>query len=120
MNPEMQAILSRIDQLAEKLGTTANNIWNLYVYQMYIEVYMHIGLTSLLLSGSIILHKLMNKTSGPYFDNCGDLTPKGLLAIICTLTYIVSFVFIMITIFQLGKLLNPEYYAFAKILEQIR
>ena len=115
----VQGILQRIDSLAEKIGTTAQAIWQVYVGQARVE-----GIRDLCIAGVfILLAGVLAKLSVVWWAK--GITTKeegwcgcGVFAGLCSgallmgsLTWIYG---------AIGELLNPQYWAFQHLTEDLK
>lgn len=119
----VQGILSRIDQLAAKIGTTAAHVWQIYIAQARVEAIRDTGMAVLLLSLAIFLatyvrglfwrrYKTANKDSeqGWFFGVALSLLATGAL-LFPFFAYIYS---------AIPEWLNPQYWAFQHLTADLK
>lgn len=112
-----------IEQLAQKLGTTAKYLWTVLIKQASISAATDILYFILVIIGGIFLfklHKYLSKERGEYeqsiyFDKEEIVTiPMIIVAVIWGICFITCF-------FLIGDIINgffnPEYWALKEILE---
>lgn len=112
----VQGILSRIDQLAAKIGTTAAHVWQIYIAQARVEAIRDTGMAVLLLSLAIfLLFWLRYKTDnevGLYKDSGqGWLSGVALSLLATGALYIYS---------AIPEWLNPQYWAFQHLTADLK
>jgi hypothetical protein len=118
----VQGILSRIDQLAAKIGTTAAHVWQIYIAQARVEAIRDTGMAVLLLSLAIFLatyvrglfwrrYKTANEV-GLYIDSGqGWLSGVALSLLATGALYIYS---------AIPEWLNPQYWAFQHLTADLK
>jgi len=110
-NSLQKKLLTRLDALAEKLGTSGEYLFEVLLRQAEVEVYKNAALFGLLLLISIGLsfsaYRFLKEEN---YDGGGPLTAVAVLFFIFT-----AVVFSRL----LTPLLNPEYWALREILQQI-
>jgi hypothetical protein len=123
----VQGILSRIDQLAAKLGTTAANLWQIYVGQAKIEGIRDTGIGVLILvlsAVAFILAKVFwntatKKAESAYRYNSGD----GFFTT-SVMTMVVGGGLFAISLFwfygAFGEFYNPQYWAFQHLTQDLK
>jgi len=117
----MDNSLEAINALADKLGTTAENLWVILVAQANIVfIYSVIGVVFIVVGDivTIYLHKAIMK------EKDGWENPTT-LAIVTIILSILSFVFTLIMVLELIPnmvtcIANPDYFAFKQILKVIK
>lgn len=112
----VQGILSRIDQLAAKIGTTAAHVWQIYIAQARVEAIRDTVMAVLLLSLAIfLLFWLRYKTDnevGLYKDSGqGWLSGVALSLLATGALYIYS---------AIPEWLNPQYWAFQHLTADLK
>lgn len=119
-----EEILKRMDALADKLGTSAQFLFNLYVKQAHVQVIETITYGILFVVLALVSTKIMLK--GFHQFNNKDMhwreANKGLRWVITgILTAVVAFIFLLA--FMDGDIytamMNPQYWAFKEILHDI-
>jgi hypothetical protein len=111
-----------IEQLAQKLGTTAEYLWTVLLKQAPISAATDALYFILVVIGSIVLwklHRYLSKKRGEYkhsiyYDQEETvIIPMGIIAIIWGICFIACF-------FSIGNIINgffnPEYWAFKEVL----
>jgi hypothetical protein len=115
MNPE---ILKRIDLLAAKLGTTASQVWEIFLKQAKVEVWEDLGLTVLgtgLIIGGAFLARWATKQFQAASYNNKDLYIAPV--VIGWLVGLLGGVLLLVGSLSIWTpLLNPQYWALQQIL----
>lgn len=114
-----QELLSRLDALAAKLGTTASHLWAILLHQAYVVGYTDLGagivLAAIAVAGGLIGRKMWVKFDDHYAE-------AGLFG--CVLCYFASLGCAIATVNLLysaiTELANPEYFALAEILKAVK
>ena len=124
----IQGILSRIDQLAAKIGTTAVHIWGVYMAQARVEAIRDTAVAVVLLGATVFLathvrglfwqrYKKANE-AGPYYDS-GEGWAMG--AVICGALAAMLVIPVLATFSAaLGEWLNPQYWAFQHLTADLK
>lgn len=122
MNKETQQL---IEQLAQKLGTTSEYLWQVLVNQAQISATTTLIQTLLIIIGSILLYRLhvnflkeTNKRDSIYYRYEEAVSiPMGIAAFVMTILIVVAFLCVDDII---NGYFNPEYWALNKILNTIK
>jgi hypothetical protein len=117
----VQGILSRIDQLAVKLGTTAAHLWDIYVWQARVEavrdgVLAIVGLVSAIIAARLIRFFWKKEAASESSDGwfgflafaCGAITGAGII------------LFFLNFYAAIGEYLNPQYWAFQQLTRDLK
>ena len=110
----IQGILSRIDILAQKLGTTAAYLWQTYLAQARVEsirdgIIAFLGLVAVIAS-SICFPKAWKKVRESEY---GDDALYVFYGIVCGIGVITGLItFLSFGYSAIGEALNPSYWAF--------
>lgn len=117
MNPNLQAVLSHLDQLAAKLGIAANYVWGFYVHQAYVEaitdgiiafVFAIVLFTGLYFTVKLVRAGQADKYDGENYYVGAVFSGLGtVLSLSGTVCFLVS---------AISEVLNPQYWAFHQIL----
>jgi len=112
----VDGILQRIDALSTKLGTTAAHIWDVYVWQARVEAIRDTVFIVLFLIVSSLFAYLSYRLfrHGIKID-CDDWPfVTGTFALIGSVGALIAA--LVITYGVIGKLLNPQYWAFQHLM----
>ena len=103
-------VLEKLDQLAQKMGTTAEQIWPWFVKQQYVEI----SVISIILAIYSTFTYIFFKKLRPLIKGNDERTINTVLVILflCIIVLIWSLMFPM--------LFNPEFYAFKEILNMVK
>ena len=115
-----------IEQLAQKLGTTADYLWSVLLRQAHISAITDLIYLALLIIVGVVIFKAhkkffsKEKGSFNYYDyNSGEL----LIAIMGLVSLVWAMVFV-VCLFSIGDIINgffsPEYWALEKVLSLIK
>jgi len=108
-NDAVQGILSRIDQLASKIGTTAAHVWDVYVGQARVEAIRDGVVGAILFLGSLLFFWV--------FFHCDDEDAK----IGCFLVAVAAGIASLIWFYgSAGEWLNPQYWAFQHLTQDLK
>ena len=124
----VQGILSRIDQLAAKIGTTAAHVWQIYIAQARVEAIRDAGMAVLLLSLAIFLatyvrglfwlrYKTANEV-GLYKDSGHGWLFGVALSLLATGALL--FPFFACIYSAIPEWLNPQYWAFQHLTADLK
>jgi hypothetical protein len=107
-------LLARLDLLAEKLGTTADKLWEVCVKQAYIQGYYAIFWAIMSCVSAYLWCRFVKR----YWDDPdGDLKPPILIGSLFVGAFLIAA--FGCNIDNTMALINPEYYAFHEILSHI-
>ena len=102
-----------IEQLAAKLGTTADHVWGILIQQAMVSAITNSIFAAAALITSIIIINRLNKLDYDKYDVLPDVGK--------VLTYALSAVAIPILVYSaITGFANPEYWALSQILGLIR
>lgn len=108
----IQLVLTYLDKIAEKIGTTAEQVWPWMIRQQYVEAIYPFFTTAILGTGLCFLIKFTLKHWNPekgYSIYSEDHEPVWIGAcVILALIVIISFAVFLI---QFSDIFNPEYHA---------
>lgn len=105
----VQGILSRIDALAAKLGTTAANVWNIYIAQAKVEAVRDSVIGGIL----VLLSLLLFGTSFSVEDD--DIKAGAFLVGLVVLGFSLMWWYSAI-----GEWINPSYWAFQHLTQDLK
>lgn len=107
------------NQIAAKIGSTSEHLWQVLIYQQQISAYTTIGVFLVFLISCLVFLSLGKLKEG----SCGtgdDPTVKGVLFFIGYALLIVSFLFLLIEgPIVTNKLVNPEYIVIQTIMRNL-
>jgi hypothetical protein len=110
-----------LEELANKLGTTIEHLWNILIHQAYVEAFKNIAIIAFFIIAEMIIFKYVIKyNKGKRFEEIDD--DFGFIAV---LLFIVILVFIIVITLNLvpetvDAIFNPEYWALNHILKCIK
>lgn len=124
----MENLNKLLEQLAIKLGTTAQYLWGVLVRQAAIDATIDLILLVISVIFLFILHKLHIRFSQKKQINGHNENTYERLEGMAILPMVLSAIFILfmffIQLFSIGNIIsgyfNPEYWALHKILEQLK
>lgn len=114
--------LKLLEQLASKLGTTAESLWTVLIRQASIAATVHLCFTVLIIIIGIILWKInkrFNENDGTMsyrYNNSLSIT-MGITTIIWTVFFVGQFAKIDVIV---NGFFNPEYWALMEILNALK
>lgn len=105
-----------LEKLAEKLGTTAEHLWGVLVYQAPISATADIFILIILWLFAVVwLRTVREKTKKG--GNGWDYEPAGLAWIVVIVSFVVSFIITANSLpFIIAGFTNPEYWALKQII----
>lgn len=113
-----EEILSRLDVFAAKLGVGVEHLWEIYVMQAHVAGWYHL---ILLLVGTLLFYLGMRTKVEVYWEkeDCWTSYPtlEGIKMI--SFTVIGAWIFLYNIYRVITYFINPEYYAFNKLLNII-
>ena len=111
-NDAVQGILSRVDQLAAKLGTTAGNVWNIYLAQAKVEAIRDtvVGVPILLLGLAALCFS--------FFSQDSDEDARGMSFFFGLVVCAAAIGFFLYP--AIGEWFNPAYWAFQHLTEDLK
>ena len=120
MNPEatglMEEVLSRIDTLANKLGTTADKLWGILVHDLAIRNWISTGFCfitlTIVLTTTIIVVRAFRKS-----DDNNVIPQEGALLIV--ISGLIQFVLLVLFISFFLQAITPELSAVQEIMKQL-
>lgn len=117
MNNETASLLNK---LADKLGTTADNLWKILLHQAPVDATITLIQCLLFLLVPFIVYKVHRrilKMEYGYGENDG-------YGIIMILAAVISAILVIVVIFSIGTIINgyinPQYWALEKILDTLK
>jgi hypothetical protein len=133
-NQAVQGILSRIDQLAAKIGTTAAHVWEVYVGQSRVEGLCDCVVAVLLIGVASVFalnvkglwrrgveyknsERVDRDGNGEIHDPSGWYILSIIFGVASTILLLVSLSFVYSSI---GELLNPQYWAFQHLTTDLK
>jgi hypothetical protein len=114
-------IANLLEELANKLGTTMEHLWNILMHQAYIEAFKNI----IMIAFFIVLEILISKYTFKYNKgkSLEDIDDFGSIAIIILSIVISIFIIAMIVSLvpeTIDAIFNPEYWALNHIIKLIK
>jgi len=114
-----------IEQLAQKLGTTAEYLWSVLVAQAKVEAIIGIALVSSTILLTVLLIYLHNKFSKESNEEMSIYYDKEEIVIIpMVIGAITVFILIIASLCSIGTIItgltNPEYWALKEVLNSIK
>lgn len=116
-NKETVAEISKaLEPLAQKLGEGAGHVYEVYLRQMFME-----GAFNLIASISMAIIIVIVATLYLNYMNKVNPAEKGAnIVLVCLVLSIPMTVIILSSLGNVTKMLNPEYHAIQRIVEQVR
>jgi flagellar biosynthesis protein FlhB len=115
-------IANLLEELANKLGTTMEHLWNILMHQAYIEAFKNIMLIALfIIAGILTLRYTIKYNKGKSIEDIDN--DFGSIAVIILSIVISVFTIAIIVCFvpeTVDAIFNPEYWALNHILKLIR
>lgn len=115
----VDGLLARIDQLAAKLGTTATNVWNIYIAQSRVEAIRDFSIfaifTLLAIASGFLANMCIRKSARTRNE---DLFGAGVAAIVFGVIFLIIGLFWLYP--AIGEWFNPQYWAFQHITADIK
>ena len=112
-------LLKRLDALAAKLGTTAGNLWQIYVAQARVEIIQDILVGCLLwaISG-FCLYAVIRWDKTPPADDLSsvDGDPQAIAFFVALFAFVIGVYWLYCAV---TPWLNPQYWAFRQILSDL-
>ena len=126
MNPEAvettDKIINALTQLANKLGTTVEQLWPMLVQQQRLEGITVVVMIALVFTVSLLI--LRNVKDKEWFDetkNSDPPTTAGVLGLVSTIGFIGSIVFLVFgSKWIVTSIFNPEYWALKDIADMLK
>jgi hypothetical protein len=122
MGDTMKQLPSLLEKLGNQLGVASAKVWEWSLLNVEVEIVnklVWIGLTLLIVVGTIIYNKWINKND----IKCStrdDLTGYGIINLILVALCIVGVIGSLVYAFQLPSLIiNPEWNAFQNIMTEV-
>lgn len=118
---EMQMALDYLDKIAEKLGTTASNVWPWFVKQQIIDaiasaIFIVFSLGCFLFTlRFMVLH--FDPDEGYSINKKGH---DGLWVLLCLFMFVIFVISVVHGFFNIPVIFNPEYAAVKDIIGMIR
>lgn len=110
-----QQVLSRVDQLAAKLGVAAGYIWTIYVRQARVEAITD-GISALALAALAFAAVRLVIKWGKEKDDEHDFAVAGLAGVVVFATISAS----VLVYTALQAVLNPQYWAFQQMMQDLK
>ena len=118
-----EATVKLIEELAAKLGTTAEHLWGVLIKQAPISSICDILALFIFGMGLFLAGKFINKKTSPDENGDRDWDGDG-IGVAWLIFSIVTLVYISIALLGFGDIMagfiNPEYWALQKILYSIK
>lgn len=112
-----EELSNKLAILAEKLGISVEHLWNVLIYEQYIDP-IQSGIIFLLCGTmAFIFFKITIHCYKKNNNNDGWLYWLGIIAVISF--GLVTFIYFFVTLQDILDLLNPEYAAISKLIEKI-
>ena len=113
-----------LEQLAQKLGTTASYLWSVLLKQAFINAITDLLYLVLTIIGGFLLCKL-HKHFSLENDNCDNIYyDNDYLGIVMAIAAIIWGAIAIVCFFSIGNIINgffnPEYWALDRILSSIK
>lgn len=123
-----QEVLSRLDALGSHVGAISGQVWEALIRQQRVDFLIQLGYTLLLMAMTVFLYSVafVLRRNRPkddrYFFPPGynDPSSAGVTLIVAFVFTVASFITALVTIGDLGKILNPEYSAIKDLLFMLR
>lgn len=120
MNQAVQSILQRVDALAEKIGTTAQQIYSVYVAQARVEAIRDGFIGALvLIAGIWFFVNARHFWKRGREENYHNENTVVFAILFSVLTIVMSIVFLIYAYSAIGEGLNPNYWAFQHLTQDL-
>lgn len=113
-----------LKQLASKLGTTAQNLWNILLHQAPISATIGLIISAILIIFPIVLYKVhlrLLKEDGDRYSGYENNDAYPIIMGILAFGALVGIIFVVCNIENiLNGYFNPQYWALEKILDTLK
>jgi hypothetical protein len=114
-------IANLLEELANKLGTTMEHLWNILIHQAYVEAFKNISIIAFFIIAEMLIFKYVIKyNKGKRFEDIDD--DFGFIAVILFIVILVLIIIIIMSLVPetIDAIFNPEYWALNHILKCIK
>jgi hypothetical protein len=115
-----EKIFEALAVLAGKLGTTAEYLWGVMVRQAQVSGIMNLIAAVFLLVGLVVLIRVTVKNWKGWWDQAGEDEYQGALVFCAIIAHMIIIIPLWVCFdAAIYRLINPEYFALAKILSAL-